>query len=241
MSSPNSVSYEIADVIRNDILRGQYRVGERLPSERDLAGSFRVSRGVVREALSQLDQQGIIDTQPGGARVKPLEKATLAILGPLMALEEVPDPELVDQFLEIFSVLTVLTAKAALRRARTEQMNRLEQLLVELGEVAEDPEAMQPKIQELLDYMSSIANNLVVRLIGNDVKAQVVERMLSLGIKPRLERGAGLQLVKELDSAFRQRDGLAAASAFERHFEKLRVAVRESLEMLRDGYRQQAV
>ena len=106
MSSANSVSADIADRLRREILTGQYRAGERLPSERDLSARFSVSRGAIREALSQLDQQGIIEIQPGGVRVKPLERARLAILGPLLALNEVPDPELVDQFLEIFSVLT---------------------------------------------------------------------------------------------------------------------------------------
>ena len=105
MTSPTSVSFEIAGLLRREILTGQYRIGERMPSERDLAARFKVSRGAVREALSQLEQQGVIEILPGGARVKPLEEASLAVLGPLLALEEVPDPELVDQFLEIFSML----------------------------------------------------------------------------------------------------------------------------------------
>ncbi|NCF80731.1 MAG: GntR family transcriptional regulator [Proteobacteria bacterium] len=33
---------------RSEILRGQYRPGERLPSERDLAARFEANRGPVR-------------------------------------------------------------------------------------------------------------------------------------------------------------------------------------------------
>ena len=44
----------IADALIEDILSGHYRVGERLPSERDLAVRFEANRGAVREAMKQL-------------------------------------------------------------------------------------------------------------------------------------------------------------------------------------------
>ena len=50
MSSQDST---IAAELRDAILRGQYRCGERLPSERDLAQRFGVHRSTVREAFSK--------------------------------------------------------------------------------------------------------------------------------------------------------------------------------------------
>ena len=46
---------EVAEVLRDEILRGQYRPGERLPSERELASRFETSRGAVREAVTKLE------------------------------------------------------------------------------------------------------------------------------------------------------------------------------------------
>ena len=114
MSSPNSVSHEIGSVLLREILAAQYRVGERLPSERDLSSRFDVSRGAIREGLSQLEQQGIIETQPGGARVKPIDQATLAILGPMLALQKIPDPDLVDQSRKPYLVLERSSVQAPL-------------------------------------------------------------------------------------------------------------------------------
>ena len=96
---------EISNVLRDEILRGQYRPGERLPSERDLTGRFETSRGTVREAFKKLEQLGLVSIQPGGARVVPIQDCTLDVLGPLLDLGDVPDPKLVDQALEIAGVL----------------------------------------------------------------------------------------------------------------------------------------
>jgi DNA-binding FadR family transcriptional regulator len=55
---------EIADSLTRDILVGQYRTGERLPSERDLAARFDANRGAVREAMKKLEQLGIACVSP---------------------------------------------------------------------------------------------------------------------------------------------------------------------------------
>ena len=46
---------QIAHSLTHDILQGQYRPGERLPSERDLAARFDANRGAVREAMAVLN------------------------------------------------------------------------------------------------------------------------------------------------------------------------------------------
>jgi len=241
MSSPNSVSHEIAATLRNEILRGQYRVGERLPSERDLSVRFNVSRGAVREALSQLEQQGITETQPGGVRIKPLQEATLSILGPLMSLNPIPDPDLVDQFLEVFSALTQLTVKNAIDHASVEQLLVIEQYLAHLREVSSQSfEAMQPHWQAMLEYMASIDDNLVAKLIGKDIKAQFIGRMLELDIKPEIECQAGQKLVEKLAVAMTNKDGKSAAQAFEDHFNVIRNGVRKALVALQQGKTQAA-
>ena len=144
MSSSNTISQEIADTLRDEVLRQRYRSGDRFPSERDLAARFDASRGAVREALSQLEQLGLIRTQPGGARVQSLNAASLGVLGPLMALDDHPDPLLVDQFLQTFSVLTAMTTKNAVNAASPQQLVQLKTMVVVLARFADDFEAMQP-------------------------------------------------------------------------------------------------
>lgn len=48
------------------ILEGVFRVGDRLPGERELARQFDVSRPILREALKELEARGLVVTRPGG-------------------------------------------------------------------------------------------------------------------------------------------------------------------------------
>ncbi len=50
----------IADSISRAILHGEYDLGQKLPSERDLAESFSVSRDTVRQAYYILEQTGLL-------------------------------------------------------------------------------------------------------------------------------------------------------------------------------------
>lgn len=229
MSSSNTISHEIAESLRDEILRQQYRSGERFPSERDLAARFDASRGAVREALSQLEQLGLIRTQPGGARVQSVDSASLAVLGPLMQLNDLPNPVLVDQFLETFGVLAALTAKNAINTANAEQLIQLKELVVKLSDESVDLEGMQPRWREFMKTLSEIADNLVVRLISNDLKAQFVDQMMRLGIRPDLKKSSIKRLLSSLRVSINKNDGELASEAMLEHFEELRTAMSEAI------------
>ena len=62
---PVRISAEVAEQLKQSILLGQFKAGQRLPSERDLAEEFQVSRVAIREALRSLENSGFIDTRQG--------------------------------------------------------------------------------------------------------------------------------------------------------------------------------
>lgn len=55
---------ELESALLDDIGRGRYRVGDRLPTEQELARSYAVSRSTVRSALAQLEKRGMIVRRP---------------------------------------------------------------------------------------------------------------------------------------------------------------------------------
>ena len=56
---PNLPS-QVARMISDEILAGRFQVGDRLPTERELAETFGVSRNVVREAVARLRFEGAV-------------------------------------------------------------------------------------------------------------------------------------------------------------------------------------
>jgi GntR family transcriptional regulator len=60
---------EVAQSLRDGIARGEYPTGARLPSESELAQSFEVSRGTVRQAFAALRADGLIASRQGARRV----------------------------------------------------------------------------------------------------------------------------------------------------------------------------
>ncbi|MFA9230456.1 MAG: FCD domain-containing protein [Microgenomates group bacterium] len=61
---PEKISQSIVQQIELLILRGILRPAERLPSERDLADRFGVSRPSVREAIAVLHTRGLLTSRP---------------------------------------------------------------------------------------------------------------------------------------------------------------------------------
>ena len=61
------VSEEVAGQLKQSILLGQFKTGEKLPSERKLAEEFEVSRVAIREALRTLGNSGFVSTRQGSA------------------------------------------------------------------------------------------------------------------------------------------------------------------------------
>lgn len=62
-SNSFSLTDEIADIVRERILKGEYEIGEKI-KENQIATELRVSRTPIREAFKQLENEGLIDYVP---------------------------------------------------------------------------------------------------------------------------------------------------------------------------------
>ncbi len=74
--SPRS-SKILAEEIQRVIIEGMIKPGERLPSERNLSETFKVTRNMVREALRTLEQLRLISVRQG-SRITVLDYLTAA-------------------------------------------------------------------------------------------------------------------------------------------------------------------
>ena len=66
---PPSLYRKVAEDIKAAIAAGGYAVGNRLPSESELAERYSVSRGTIRQAFAALRANGVIASRRGARRV----------------------------------------------------------------------------------------------------------------------------------------------------------------------------
>jgi GntR family transcriptional repressor for pyruvate dehydrogenase complex len=59
------ISEEVLSQLKESILLGKFKSGEKLPSERELTEEFQVSRGVIREAIRILEIRGFVTLRQG--------------------------------------------------------------------------------------------------------------------------------------------------------------------------------
>jgi len=119
-----SLSTEVLARLRRHILAQGLKVGDRLPTERDLAADLGVSRATVREALKVLEVIGAVARCPRrGAVLQPLDFGVLAEVSRFLMMRASAD------FSEVFvarRVLEVSVIPLAAAQATPEHFRRME-------------------------------------------------------------------------------------------------------------------
>ncbi len=62
LDSNTAIYNQLVDIISDKIISGDYPVGSRLPSVRDLAKEAGVNPNTMQKALSKLEEKGIVNT-----------------------------------------------------------------------------------------------------------------------------------------------------------------------------------
>jgi GntR family transcriptional repressor for pyruvate dehydrogenase complex len=163
----DEIAREIAQVIRE----GRYQPGQVLPSERELAKQFNVSRPVLREALRILEIQGLIDIRHGsGAYVKNYGTDILDV--PIQEwLNE--NYSLFLQFYEARLTLEPTCAALAAQRANADEIKLLRQMITSEKALLEQ-ENIPTFIGLDIDLHAAVAN-----LSGNTFLIRMLETLIN--------------------------------------------------------------
>lgn len=107
----------VTDQIKEAIFQGNYQPGEKIPSEHELVELFGVSRVIVREAIKNLEQTGLVEIKrgpKGGAFVQPLShNAASQVVKDLFRLSKGTLKEIMEVRLEIEPIVAGLAAERA--------------------------------------------------------------------------------------------------------------------------------
>lgn len=152
---------QIADTILEQIVRGQFRPGEALPSQRELARQLGVGLAVVREAIQRLQTLRILSTRQGrGTIIEPVGWTQLMFepaLG-ILALER----HALEQIWEARSGIEKEVARLAAERANEADLAVIRQILEEAGDGLETFDENQRLNRDFHGAVAAASKNRVL-------------------------------------------------------------------------------
>lgn len=220
----------------DDIVDGAYPVGERLPSESELARRLSVSRGVVREVLRSLEDRAVLSIRHGrGSWVRPngdwnvLDADVLAALMPTPA-----SVELLTQYLECRRILETEAAALAAERASSKNLSDMADALARMTDLAVASQT-DPDANRRFHAADIAFHGAIFEASGNRVLPRVVEPIQhametlrpQLALHPEHRLRKTLPEHKAILAAIADHNADEARAAMEAHLETVAGYLRE--------------
>lgn len=218
--SPRRGSAEIATELRGDIRAGRLDPNARLPAERTLAARFGVARGTVRDALTRLAEEGLLEIRAGsGSYVRAAPVADGASV-----IENARPLELIDARFAIEPHL----CRLAVLHARPAELDAMTALLDTMEASVADPAAFA---------LADVAfHTLLAESAGNGLLLWMVGQISSVRDQDQWARMRQLTLDREtieqynrqhraIVEAIRAREPEQAAARMKVHLETARLSL----------------
>lgn len=165
--SRGSIVDALVSRIRDDVVSGRYPPGSYLPSERDLAAAYQVTRTSLKHAIVRLVQAGLLETKHGvGTRVRDYERLGGPELLPMLI--RTAGPGWIGEIFEVRREIGMLVAGRAAANADPEHRTRLRALHTAVAEAA-DAAAAQHADCEVHRVLAAASGNRVYGLLVNGV------------------------------------------------------------------------
>lgn len=187
MTGSQKLYQRVADTIAAQIEGGRYRLGSRLPAERDLADEFNVSRPTIREAMIALEIRGFVGAKRGSG---------------IYVRSAAPDvspatTELDVGAFELIEARTLFEAEAAALAATAvtaEQLANLRDLLDEMDRAGDSSRAVDVDKRFHLAIAEASGNTLVLKTVEmlwtireqSPLCVHMFEQARRVGVTPRV-------------------------------------------------------
>lgn len=215
---------DVIEQIEKMIIEGNYNPGDVLPTERELAQSFGISRNTLREAFRILEREGLVETRPGGGRyvskslgkedetkriIENIEKATIL------------------ELLEARKIFEIGIVELAAMRATEQDLQEIETALKKWGVIDRDSDdPVNPDQAFHLSIAKATHNMVLVNLI--ELHMDIIRRTR---MKTEEIPGRKQEIYEEhlaIFKALQARDPQRAKEALMSHLEKVAETIKEN-------------
>lgn len=225
----SSVSKDTTRLIKDLIISGRLKPGDRLPSERELSEMLGISRPTARESIHALVAMNILQTRHGdGTYVSSLEAGEL--LQPLQFVLSIADGTLRELF-EARLVLEPAVSELAAKRATKEQLDAIREC------VAPQEQEQQRSEDEMVERDIEL-HRLIAEAGGNQFLLSQINSLHALAIESRAltvrlpnVAATTVQGHRQIVAAIVARRPAAARKAMEQHIRQVGEAAQAAVSL----------
>ncbi len=172
----DNLSSSLSLTLQKDIFNGVYPIGSRIPSERNLAAAYSVSRITVRDAVRNLTQKGLLLKKPkSGTYVNDYRgEASISLLMGILQCTSRIDSDILDSLLEIRKVFEVHLAGKAVLRFDEDDIRRLGEILWIMEARNSGRADLTEADAAFHELFVSRGGNMIARLVFNSIRSLYV-------------------------------------------------------------------
>ena len=212
---------EIASFIRREIISEKLLFNDRLPSERILAENYKVARGTIRKAITQLKKEGLVEKRPrsGTYILKINHNFSNPVISSTRPLE----------LIDARFALEPHICRLAVLHARRRDLDNAEQILLKIDKLSESKIIEFSQLDEEFHTIltESTNNGLLISMVKqiNSVRNQEqwqLMRKLTLNLQTITLYN---KQHKQILSSIRSREPERAAYLMKEHLETARLSL----------------
>ena len=210
---------QVIEQVKNMIIDGTLKKGDKLPSERELAEHLQVSRTSIREALRALQVIGLVECRQGeGNFIKQsFENNLFEPLSIMFMLQKSDTSEII----ELRKIIEIETASIAAKKVNEEELNNMKFLI----DVLKDSENEEERVKADKKFHYTIAHaskNFLIVSILNAVSSLIDSFIKDARRKILADKENVDVLVKQhkdIYMALKEKDPVKASQAMEKHLD----------------------
>jgi GntR family transcriptional regulator, transcriptional repressor for pyruvate dehydrogenase complex len=213
---------EVFSQIHELIRQGRLKARDQLPSERELAETFKVSRTSVREALRALETQGLIVSRTGMGNFV-VDLPVEVLVGPLARLLIDEKKSLADLF-ELRKIIEPDIAALAAERASERDVAQLRRILAEQIAAVKRGETGVEADAELHLWISRATQNQALQRLVSGLM-EMLSRSREESLQTNQRRESSIAAHRSIVAAIGKHDRSKARSEMLRHIESVEKTV----------------
>ncbi|MDD5944288.1 MAG: GntR family transcriptional regulator [Clostridia bacterium] len=169
----NKAYEKVVHYVKEKIFSGQLKIGDKLPTERELSDKLELSRNSVREALRTLDNMGLIACRQGSGNyltgnMQPVIEESIYMMSMLKQIDDM-------DICQLRRSLDILAMRLAVENFSDDDADEVKQLLDRYSNVEEDNAGFIDK--EIHMLISGYSRNKLIELI-NDSLSITMEKFI---------------------------------------------------------------